>query len=134
MLVEQFDQFGEVCQRAGQAVDLVDDNDIDLPATNIPKQSLQGRAIRIATGKPAIVILGSNQRPAGVRLASDSPNAHITLALSSTTGTSDDPGGTYTSDTLAGQLSGSSTFQREIVGAHVWLDTSWPELQSGNMG
>lgn len=71
MLIEQFDQFGEVCQRAGQAVDLVDDNDVDLPATNIPKHSLQGRAVGIATGEPAIVILGSNRRPAGVRLASD---------------------------------------------------------------
>ena len=71
MLVEQFDQLGEVCQRAGQAVDLVDDDDVDLPATNILKQSLQGRAIGIATGEAAIVILGSNQRPAGVRLASD---------------------------------------------------------------
>jgi len=40
VLIEQFDQFGEVCQRAGQTVDLVDDDDLDLPATNIPKHSL----------------------------------------------------------------------------------------------
>ena len=71
MLVEQFDQLGEVGQRAGQAVDLVDDDDIDLPAPNILQQSLQGRAVGIAAGEAAIVILGSNQRPAGMGLASD---------------------------------------------------------------
>ena len=30
MGIEQFDQLGEVGQRTGQAVDLVDDDDIDL--------------------------------------------------------------------------------------------------------
>src|SRR5262249_11214396 len=68
----------------------------------------------------------------------DSPNAHITLALSSTTGSNDKdgnfvPGGTYTSTALAGQPSGSSTFAHEITSANVWLDASWDEHQSDDM-
>ena len=81
MGIEQLNQLGKICQRSRQTVDLVNDDDIDLPATNIPKQSLQGRAIRIATREPAIVILGSNQRPAGVRLASDIGLRSIILGI-----------------------------------------------------
>jgi hypothetical protein len=40
VLIEQLHELGEVCQRPGQAVDLIDDDDFDLPAANIPQQSL----------------------------------------------------------------------------------------------
>src|SRR5258706_2604148 len=35
MRIEQFDQLGEVGQRPRQTVDLVDDDDVDLPGANI---------------------------------------------------------------------------------------------------
>jgi hypothetical protein len=38
MLVEQLDQLDEVSQGSGQAVDLVDDDDIDLPGPDIRQQ------------------------------------------------------------------------------------------------
>ena len=45
MLVEQLHQLGEVGQRAGQPVDLVDDDDVDLPGSHLVQQVLQGRAV-----------------------------------------------------------------------------------------
>ena len=71
VLIEQLDQLGEVGQRAGQAVDLVDDDDVDLAGSHILQQPLQGRAVGIAAGEAAIVIFGPDQGPAGMRLASD---------------------------------------------------------------
>ena len=41
MGIEQFDQLGKVGQRPRQAVDLVDDDDINLPGADILQQPLQ---------------------------------------------------------------------------------------------
>jgi hypothetical protein len=68
---EQLDQLGEISQRASQAVDLVDDDDVDLSGSQILKQPLQRRAVGVAAGEAAIVIFGPNQGPAGMRLAPD---------------------------------------------------------------
>ena len=68
MLIEQLDQLGEVSQRASQAVNLVDDDDVDLSGSQILKQPLQRRAVGVPTGEAAIVIFGPDQRPAGMRL------------------------------------------------------------------
>ena len=81
VLIEQFDQLGEVGQRAGQAVDLVDDDDVDLAGPDILQQSLQGRAVGVAAGEAAIVIFGSDQRPAGMGLASDIGLGGIVLGI-----------------------------------------------------
>ena len=56
MPVEQLDQFGEVRQRPGQPVDLVDDDDVDLPGLDVLQQSLQGWPIGIAAGEAAVII------------------------------------------------------------------------------
>ena len=45
MLIEQFDQLGEVGQGAGQAVDLVDNDDVDLAGPHILQQPLQSRPV-----------------------------------------------------------------------------------------
>ena len=59
MLIEQFDQFGEVRQRAGEAVDLVDDDHVNLARPYVLKEPLQGRAVGIAAREAAVVIFGS---------------------------------------------------------------------------
>ncbi len=41
MLVEEFDQLGEVGERAGQPVDLVDDDDLDPSGPNGIQQLLE---------------------------------------------------------------------------------------------
>src|SRR4051812_47637886 len=52
MAVEQLDELGKVRQRSGQAVDLVDHDDVHLTAPDVSQQPLQrrplGRASRIA--------------------------------------------------------------------------------------
>ena len=56
MLVEQLDQLGEIGQRPGQPVDLVDDDDVDLAGADLGQQLLQGRAVKGGAGKRAIII------------------------------------------------------------------------------
>ena len=71
MAVEQLDQLGKVRQRSGQAVDLVDHNDVHLSGADFSQQPLQrwplGRASRIA----AVIVAGFDQGPAGMGLAAD---------------------------------------------------------------
>ena len=45
MGIEQLDQLCEVRQRPGQAVDLVNDDDVDLAASDIVQKLLQVRTI-----------------------------------------------------------------------------------------
>jgi hypothetical protein len=56
MLVEEVHQLGEVGQRSGQPVDLVDDNDVDLPAADIIEQFLKGWAVEEAPDRPPRLI------------------------------------------------------------------------------
>jgi hypothetical protein len=56
--VEHLDDLGEVGERAGQAVDLVDDDDVDAPGFDIGSSRLQRRALHRAAGEAAIVIEG----------------------------------------------------------------------------
>ena len=71
MGIEQFDQLGEISQGARQAIDLVDDNDIDPVGSNVIEQPLEGRAVGGSAREAAIVISGANQCPTGMRLAAD---------------------------------------------------------------
>ena len=71
VLIEKFDQLGKIGERTGQAIDLVDDDDVDLAGADIVQQTLEGRAVGIATGEAAIVIFGPDQGPAGMGLTAD---------------------------------------------------------------
>jgi hypothetical protein len=64
MLIKEFDELGEVGERAGQAIDLVDHDDVDPPLSDVGQESLQGRAVQGATREAAIVIaLGTRAPP-----------------------------------------------------------------------
>ena len=71
MLVEQLDQLGEIRQRPGQPVDLVDDDDVDLAGPDLGQQLLQGRAVERGPGKAAVVITVGDQPPALMGLTLD---------------------------------------------------------------
>ena len=45
MGIEQLDQLCEVGQRSGEAIDLVDDDDVDLAGSDIVQKLLQVRTI-----------------------------------------------------------------------------------------
>ena len=68
MCIEQFDQFGKVGQRSRQAIDLVDDNYVNLPGADIVEQSLQVRAIGRPTRVSAVIIARPDRSPAGMGL------------------------------------------------------------------
>jgi hypothetical protein len=46
MGIEQFDQFCKVSQRSGEAIDLIDHDDVDLVGSDIVQKLLQVRTIR----------------------------------------------------------------------------------------
>jgi hypothetical protein len=71
MGVEELDQLGEVGERAGQPVDLVDNDHVDPVSANVIKELLERwpvhRAARVAT----VVVAGPDQLPALMSLALD---------------------------------------------------------------
>src|SRR5438067_13843723 len=71
MLVEQLHQLGEVGQRAGEPVDLVDHHDVDLFVPEIGEQAVQSGAVEGGARDPAIVVAVGNEPPALVGLALD---------------------------------------------------------------
>ena len=71
MLVEQLDQLGEVRQGTGQAVDLVDHDNIDPAIPDVCQQPLQRGALGRAAGIAAVVVTGADQGPAGMGLAAN---------------------------------------------------------------
>src|SRR3984957_15742800 len=71
MRIEEFDQLGEVGERAGQPVDLVDDDHIDPVSANIVQQPLEGWPLHRTAGVAAVVVVGPDQLPAFMSLALD---------------------------------------------------------------
>ncbi len=81
MVIEQLDQLGEVRQRSRQAVDFVDNDDIDLPGPDIIQELLEVWPVGGPTGVPAIVVAGSDQGPSGMGLALDIGRGGIVLRV-----------------------------------------------------
>ena len=81
MGIEQFDQLGEIGQGARQAIDLVDDNDIDPVGSNVIEKLLQSRAVGGTARETAIIISSTNQYPAGMGLAADIGLCRIILGI-----------------------------------------------------
>ena len=79
--VEHVDQLGEVHQRAGEPVDLVDDHDIDQPGLDVGEQPLQRRPLQRAAGDAAVVVAVGHQHPALGPLAGDVGLAGLALRV-----------------------------------------------------
>ena len=58
MLVEELDELGEVGERAGEAVDLVDHHHVDRAGRDIRQELLQGRAVHRPAREAAVVVAG----------------------------------------------------------------------------
>ena len=61
MGVECLDQLGEVGERAGQPIDLIDDDHVDPSRLHIGKQALQSRPNHRAAGEAAVVVTIADQ-------------------------------------------------------------------------
>ena len=81
MPVEELDELGEIRQRPGQPVDLVDHEDVDPPRLDVGEQTLQRRAPQRGAGDAAIVIAGGQRPPAFVLLARDIGRAGLALGV-----------------------------------------------------
>src|SRR5208283_1435470 len=81
MSVEQLDELGEIHERPGQAIDLVDDDDVDPLFADVGKQSLQGRAVQASAGEAAVVIALPDQLPALMGLTLDVRLGGLALSL-----------------------------------------------------
>jgi hypothetical protein len=46
--IKELDEFGKVRERTGQAIDFVNDNDLDFAGSHVLKQPLQGGSFGIA--------------------------------------------------------------------------------------
>src|ERR1700722_697538 len=71
MGVEQFDQLGEVGERAGQPVDFIDNDHVDPVSANVIKELLERRPFHRAARVAAVVVVGPDQLPAFMSLALD---------------------------------------------------------------
>jgi hypothetical protein len=56
--IQPIDDLGEVPKRAGQAIDLIDDDRVDLAGADVGEQPLKGRTLYVAAGEAAVVVLG----------------------------------------------------------------------------
>jgi hypothetical protein len=79
--VEDLDDLGKVGERAGEPVDLVDDDDVDPPRLDLCEQLLQSGPIHCGAGEPAIVITIRQAHPAVVPLALDEGLTSFALRL-----------------------------------------------------
>jgi hypothetical protein len=68
-------------ERAGQPVDLVDDDGVDPPRREVSQQLLQSRPIHPRAGEPAVIISRAQADPAFLPLALDEGLAGFTLRL-----------------------------------------------------
>src|SRR5262249_8487165 len=78
---EDFDDLGKISQRAGEPVDLVDNDRIDPTRRNVGEQPLQSRPIHRRAGEPAVIIACTQANPAFVPLAGDEGFTGLALCL-----------------------------------------------------
>ena len=69
--VKQLHELGEVGERPGQAIDLVDDHNVDPALSDVSEQLLQAGSVQAAAGEAAVVVMISDQSPSFVGLALD---------------------------------------------------------------
>src|SRR4030088_365769 len=81
MSLKQLHQLGEVCQRPGQTVDLVENHDVNFAQADISQQRLHRRAFQSSSGDAAIVVAGLDQSPALVGLALDVSLGSLALSI-----------------------------------------------------
>ena len=79
--LEHVDQLGEVRQRAAEAVDLVDHDDVDQPGLDVAQQPLQRRPLQRAARDPAVVVVVGQRDPALALLAGDVGEPGLALGV-----------------------------------------------------
>src|SRR6202020_2677528 len=81
MGIERLDQLGEVGERAGQAIDLIDDDHVDPSRLHVDEQLLERWPFHRPAGEAAVVVTIPYQSPALMRLALDVGLACLPLGV-----------------------------------------------------
>jgi hypothetical protein len=71
MSVKNLNNLGEVGQGASEAIDFVDDDDVDTALLDLSHKSLEGGSFYIAARESAVVVLSVDQLPPFMGLASN---------------------------------------------------------------
>ncbi len=71
MGIQHIDDLGEVCERSSQAVDLVNDNDLNLASRDVLQKPLQRRPLHRAAGEASVIVHFGERDPSGMTLARD---------------------------------------------------------------
>jgi hypothetical protein len=81
MRIEDFDDFGEIRQAAGETIHLIDDDDADFFVSHVLKQLMKRGAIHASAGIAPVSVLGGKHTPALLTLACDESLAGLPLCL-----------------------------------------------------
>jgi hypothetical protein len=81
MGVEDVDDLGEIGERPGQPVDLVDDNDLSPAGPDIGEEPLEGRPLHRPAREAPVVVHVGERNPSGVTLARDIGLASLPLRV-----------------------------------------------------
>src|SRR5579884_1778090 len=81
MFLQQLNDAGKVGEAAGQAVDLVDDDDVDLARRNVGKERLEACALHRPARNAAVVVALARQGPAFMTLTRDIRLARLILRI-----------------------------------------------------
>ena len=79
--IEALNHLGEVGEGAGQPVDLVDDDHLDLAGVDVVHEPGEGGAVHGAPGIPPVIVVGRDELPAFVLLTLDKGFAGFTLCI-----------------------------------------------------
>ena len=79
--LEHLDQLGEIRQRAAEAIDLVDHDDVDQPGLDVAQQPLERRPFQRAARDPAVVVVVGQRDPALGLLAGDVGEPGLALGM-----------------------------------------------------
>src|SRR5450759_2121539 len=79
--VQGFHDLGKIGQAAGETIDLIDDDGVDLVGFNIFEQSLERWSVQSSPGISSVVVAGREFSPAFVSLARNKGLAGFPLSI-----------------------------------------------------
>ena len=81
MGIEQLDELGEIRERAGQPIDLVNQHNVDRARPDMRQELLQSGPLERGAGECTVIVAAWNQPPALVRLALDIGLTRLALGI-----------------------------------------------------
>jgi hypothetical protein len=81
MGIQHINNLGEIGERPGEAVDLIDNDDLNLAGLDVLQKPLEGRPLHGPAGQASVVIHIGKRDPSGMTLAHDVGLARLPLGV-----------------------------------------------------